>query len=165
MTNEDVARYYDTHQFYYSHFWSPQALHYGLWYPNTSNLPEAITNTNVLVADTLNIGAHDSVLDAGCGVGGTSIFMAEVVGARVQGITLSARQLKIANQHTSRSAAKGLLIFSQADYCHTNFSDAVFSKIFAIESVCHTNNKLSFLEESMRLLRPGGRLGVIDFFF
>jgi tocopherol O-methyltransferase len=165
MKNEDVARYYDTHQFYYSHFWSPTALHYGLWYPDTRNLAEAITNTNALLARSLNICAHDSVLDAGCGVGGTSVFIAETAGAKVQGVTLSKKQLKIANDLANKSSARGLLSFSNMDYCDTHFSDATFSKVVAIESVCHASNKLAFLEEAMRLLRPGGQLGVIDFFF
>jgi cyclopropane fatty-acyl-phospholipid synthase-like methyltransferase len=165
MNNADVARYYDTHQFYYSYFWSPSALHYGLWYPNTRNLPEAITNTNILLAKSLNIAAHDFVLDAGCGVGGTSIFIAETAGARVQGITLSTKQLSIANALANKSAAKQLLSFSQMDYCHTDFGPATFSKIVAIESVCHASDKREFLEEALRLLRPGGQLGVVDFFF
>jgi len=165
MRNEDVARYYDTHQFYYSHFWSPTALHYGLWYPETKSLAEAITNTNALLAKSLDIQTHDFVLDAGCGVGGTSIFIAETVGARVQGITLSAKQLDIANALAQKSAAKRLLSFAQMDYCHTDLRDATFSKIVAIESVCHTSNKGDFLEEARRLLKPGGQLGVIDFFF
>lgn len=165
MNNEDVARYYDTHQFYYSHFWSPTALHYGLWYPNTRNLSEAIANTNILLSKSLNIGASDMVLDAGCGVGGTSIFIAETTGAKVQGITLSAKQLKLANVLTNKSAARRLLNFFQMDYCDTAFGNSSFSKIVAIESVCHASDKRAFLEEALRLLRPGGQLGVIDFFF
>lgn len=165
MNNNDVARYYDTHQFYYSHFWSPTALHYGLWYPNTRNLPEAITNTNILLSTSLNINADDVVLDAGCGVGGTSIFIAETTGARVQGITLSTKQLNIASALAERSIAERLLSFFRMDYCHTAFGNSMFSKIVAIESVCHATDKLIFLEEAFRLLRPGGQIGVIDFFF
>lgn len=165
MNNEDVAKYYDTHQFYYSHFWSQTALHYGLWYPETKTLSEAINNTNVLLARSLNVSPQDFVLDAGCGVGGTSIFIAETTGARVQGITLSTKQLNIANVFAEKSFAKRLLSFSKMDYCQADFGDATFSKIVAIESVCHTSNKLEFLKEAFRLLRPGGKLGVIDFFF
>jgi len=165
MNNTDVAKYYETNQFYYSKFWSPTALHYGLWYSNTTSLAEAITNTNALVARAVNINVHDRVLDAGCGVGGTSIYLSESTGAEVHGVTLSPRQLGIANSLAAKSPAKDRLNFSIMDYCHTIFGDGMFSKIVAIESVCHTTNKLDFLLEAARLLRPGGQIAVIDFFF
>lgn len=72
-------------------FWSRTALHYGLWYDNTRSLAEAVGNTNKFILEALHIDADDRVLDAGCGVGGTSIYIAEVTGATVHGITLSTR--------------------------------------------------------------------------
>src|SRR4051794_34708123 len=96
MGNAEVTEYYKSHQFYYSHFWSQSSLHYGLWYPKTRNLAEAITNADVIIAQQLSITQADVVLDAGCGVGGTSIFIAATTGARVEGITLSDAQLEIA---------------------------------------------------------------------
>src|SRR3989344_7042176 len=95
-TNKDVADYYDSHQIIYSIFWSKTALHYGLWYDNTKNLAEAIINTNKFVKEVLEINSSDVVLDAGCGVGGTSVYIAEATSTKVEGITLSDVQLKIA---------------------------------------------------------------------
>ena len=86
ISNKDIARYYDSHQIIYTLFWSRTALHYGLWYEDTKNLAEAIRNTNRLVVDALTIDSKDTVLDAGCGVGGASIYVAETTGARVEGI-------------------------------------------------------------------------------
>jgi tocopherol O-methyltransferase len=94
VTNKDVERYFDTQQIFYTLFWSRTALHYGLWYDNTRSLAEAVGNTNKFILEALNIDVDDRVLDAGCGVGGTSIYIAEVTGATVDGITLSTRQPK-----------------------------------------------------------------------
>jgi len=162
--NAKVAEYYDTHQFYYSHFWSPTALHYGLWYSGTRSLAEAITNTNSFVVRALNVGPQDVLLDAGCGVGGTSRFIAEATGARVEGVTLSSKQVKVANALAAKSAAASLLHFSLIDYCNTEFDDASFSKIVAIESVCHTQSKSRFLQEARRLLGRHGQVAVVDAF-
>ena len=160
----EVAEYYDSHQVYYTHFWSPTSLHYGLWYEDTENLAAAITNTDQLVTDSLAIEAADFVLDAGCGVGGTSVFIATKTGARVVGITLSEVQLRIAQETAGQSTAAALLSFSRQDYCRTEFADSTFSKLLAIESMAHANDKRAFLSEAFRLLQPGGRIAIIDVF-
>lgn len=164
ISNEDIAKYFDTHQSSYSRFWSSTALHYGFWYDDTKSLAEAILNTNKFAIDTLSIGSHDIVLDAGCGVGGTSLYIAETTGARVEGITLSDVQLKIARKRAAQSVASSLLNISKQDYVRTSFEDETFSKIIGIESICYAHSKGDFLSEAYRIMKPGGRIAVIDAF-
>ena len=164
ISNKDIARYYDTHQFWYTHFWSPTGLHYGFWYDNTKTPEEAVINTNKFVVDVLGMDSDDVVLDAGCGVGGTSIYIAEGIGARVEGITLSSVQIRIAADRAARSKATSLLGFSQQDYTRTNFRDGTFSKVFGIESICHAHQKIDFLREAYRVMKPGGKIAVVDAF-
>jgi tocopherol O-methyltransferase len=164
FTREEIAGYYDTHQATYSRFWSSTALHYGLWYHGTRNLAEAIINTNRFVAEHLTIESCDKVLDAGCGIGGTSIYLAETTGAEVHGITLSKVQLEIAKRRAAISPMADRLSFSLQDYTATTYPNGSFSKIFGIESICYADPKSDFVHEAFRLLRPGGRLAVIDTF-
>lgn len=161
---DDVRSYYDSEQATYSRYWSPTALHYGFWYDDTTSLAEAILNTDKFIVDALEIKSKDVVLDAGCGVGGTTQFIAETTGARLEGITLSPVQLKIAIDRTAGLPASDHLRFSLQDYSCTAFHDATFSKVFAIESACHASNKLGFLLEAYRLMKPGGRIAIVDFF-
>jgi ubiquinone/menaquinone biosynthesis C-methylase UbiE len=56
------------------------------------------------------------------------------------------------------------LHFSLQDYSHTAFANGTFSKVFGIESICHANDKLEFLTDAYRLLKPGGKIGIVDFF-
>ena len=51
------------------------------------------------------LGANKSVLDIGCGWGGLGLYLAELGGANVTGVTLSQEQHAIANE---RAAEKGL---------------------------------------------------------
>jgi tocopherol O-methyltransferase len=164
ISNYDIARYYDTHQFIYSNLWSATGLHYGLWHEGTASLSEAILNTNRFAVNVLAINSGDLVLDAGCGVGGTSIYVAETTGATVEAITLSSVQLRKAVALAARSPAVTLIHVSKQDYTQTAFGDEQFSKIFGIESVCYANDKMSFIREAYRLLKPGGKLAVIDAF-
>jgi cyclopropane fatty-acyl-phospholipid synthase-like methyltransferase len=164
ISNKDIARYYDTNQIFYTLFWSRTALHYGFWYEDTKSLAEAILNTNKFVVDILAIDSKDTVLDAGCGVGGTSMHIAETTGAIVEGITLSDVQLKLARRKAAKSDVDSLLNFSKQDFIKTNFRDNTFSKIFGIESICHAHRKIDFLNEAYRIMKPGGRIAVVDLF-
>ena len=139
-------------------------MHYGFWYEDTKSLAEAILNTNRFVVDALAIDFKDTVLDAGCGVGGTSMYVAETTEAIVEGITLSDVQLKIARRRASKALAARLLNFSKQDFTKTNFRENTFSKIFGIESICYAHRKIDFLNEAYRIMKPGGRIAVVDLF-
>ena len=51
----------------------------------------------------------------------------------------------------------------QQDYTHTTFPQASFDVIWGMESLCHAPDKQLVLAEARRLLRPGGRLGIIEY--
>jgi cyclopropane fatty-acyl-phospholipid synthase-like methyltransferase len=161
---EVVASYYDSHQRQYTRFWSEDALHYGFWYATTRTLTDALANTNRFVLDILDINADDVVLDAGCGVAGTAIFIAQTTGARVEGITLSQIQLAIARTKIAAAGVSAMVHVSLQDFQRTSFPDATFTKQFSIESICHANDKRDYLSEAYRLMKPGGRLAIVDAF-
>src|SRR5262249_10695514 len=54
--------------------------------------------------------------------------------------------------------------FAVMDYNHTEFEDRSFDVIWCIESVCHCEDKASFVREASRLLKSGGRLIIADGF-
>jgi tocopherol O-methyltransferase len=164
VSNKDIERYFDRHQIIYTLFWSRRALHCGFWYKDTKNLAEAIVNTDKFVLEVLAIDSGDTVLDAGCGVGGTSMHIAETTGAKVDGLTLSEVQLKIAKKRASKSPAASRLNFSKQDFTKTNFKENTFSKVYGIESICYAHSKIDFLNEAYRVMIPGGRIAVVDLF-
>ena len=166
ILNKDIREYYDQNQIMYALFYSKgtNGLHYGFWNKDTKKTSDAILNTNKFVLKCLEINDQDSVLDAGCGVGGTSIFIAENSGAEVSGITLSDTQLKKAEKLALKSKSSKLLNFSNQDFTKTNFLDNSFSKIFGIESICHANKKIDFLREAYRILKENGKIVIIDGF-
>ena len=164
VSNKDIAEYYNTHQIIYTLFWSRIGLRYGFWYEDTKNLDEAIRNMDKFIIDSLNINSEDTVLDAGCGVGGSSMYLAENIGTRVKGITISDVQLKIARKRAAKSSAASLLNFSNQDFTKTNFKENSFSKIFGIECICYAHKKLDFLNEAYRIMKPGGKIAVLDAF-
>jgi tocopherol O-methyltransferase len=164
VSKKDIGEYYDHSQIFYSLFWSKDSLHYGIWDDSTKNLKEAISNSNKIVAKLLDVKKKDKILDAGCGVGGTSIYLAQKFDVEVHGITLSKTQLNIAKKKSNKLKVNHLLEFSKKDFTKTGFKKNKFSKIFGIESICHAEKKINFLIEAYRILEPGGRLVVADAF-
>src|SRR6266568_3173876 len=53
--------------------------------------------------------------------------------------------------------------FEQQDYTHTTFPQASFDVVWGMESLCHAPDKQLVLAEARRLLRPGGRLGIVEY--
>ena len=167
FTNTDVADYYSQTLIHYQTWWNVSdvlAVHYGIWEPGIRSFEQALINTNQKLAVFAQVAPNDLVLDAGCGVGGTSLFLAREVGCQVRGITLSQKQLDVANQAKNSRPEGSAVEFSLQDYTQTDFESDSFDAIIACESVCHANHKEAFLSEAWRLLKPGGRLVVCDFF-
>ncbi len=161
---ENIVRYYNETHRIYEYFWHRNSLHYGFWDEKTKNLHEAIHNQNQKVVEYLDLQKFDTVLDAGCGVGGVSVFLAETLGCHVTGITLSPVQLNKANMLKQQSSAESLLSFAINDYTKTPYVDESFTKIFAIESLCYSEKPTLFLREAYRLLKPGGKIIIMDGF-
>ncbi len=161
---ESVASYYDESVDLYRRFWSRHALHYGLWSPGTHGLAEALRNADRHVASNLGVDSSARVLDAGCGVGGTSIYLARTYRATVTGLTLSKRQRKRACLDALDLPESIRPSFLLLDYAETEMEAARFDSVFGIESYCHAVDKRAAMAEAFRLLRPGGTLLVLDGF-
>lgn len=123
-------------------------------------IEEALTWTDVRSAAT--------ILDVGCGIGGSTLYLAEKFNAKAVGITLSPVQ---AQRAAERATEKGIALkawenfaevnapavqFQVTDARATPFPDNAFDFIWSMESGEHMPDKQRFLQECYRLLKPGG---------
>jgi len=167
FTNDDISRYYDLSEIHYRRTWNldkSRSLHYGYWDGSTKNFHDALLRINAVLADIAKIKPGEKILDAGCGVGGSSIWLAKKRAAHVVGISLNQNQIDKANSFAKEAGVEGLVSFEKRDYNQTGFPSGSFDIVWGIESICYADDKKKFLTEAFRLLKPGGRVIIADFF-
>lgn len=165
--HKKIIDYYNATEHAYRDSWdldNSLAIHYGYWDEQVRSFPASLVRMNEVMAEQACILPGEKVLDAGCGVGGSSIFLAAIRGALVTGITLSPKQARQATANAKEKGVEGKVNFQAMDYCSTSFPDQSFDIVWGCESICYAGNKEEFIKEAWRLLRPGGRLIVADGF-
>lgn len=125
---------------------------------------QAVENMNRVLARFSGVAAGQHVLDAGCGIGGSAIWLARHAGARVTGVNISPLHLALAAGEVERRRLADRVTFRLADFCRTGLADQSFDLVWMLESACYAADKRALLAEAWRLLRPGGRLVVADGF-
>jgi cyclopropane fatty-acyl-phospholipid synthase-like methyltransferase len=161
-----IRDYYDETWLDYRMLWlNPQnkAIHFGYWDERTRSHGESLLNMNRVLASHIGISKGMRVLDAGCGIGGSSIWLAQTYGVEVVGITPVASQVERARRYAQKQGIADQVSFEQQDYMQTTFPQASFDVVWGMESFCHAPDKQLVLAEVRRLLRPGGRLGIVEY--
>lgn len=162
-----IIEYYRDTENAYKDSWDLKnslSIHYGYWDDQVKSFPQSLLRMNEVMMEVAAIQSTDRVLDAGCGVGGSSIFLARTAGCKVTGITLSERQVQQAAANSKLNRVEMLVDFEVMDFCNTTFPDASFDVVWGCESICYADDKHLFVKEAWRLLKPGGRLVVADGF-
>jgi cyclopropane fatty-acyl-phospholipid synthase-like methyltransferase len=161
-----IRAYYDETWGDYRWLWlSPRnyAIHFGYWDETTRTHAQSLREMNRALANRIGVQSGQRVLDAGCGVGGSDLWLARERGAEVVGVTLVASQVERARRFAADAGLAGRVTFAQEDYTSTSFPAASFDAVWAMESVCHAEEKRLFAREARRLLKPGGRLGMVEY--
>ena len=108
------------------------------------------------------IDKNTVILDAGCGVGFGSLFLAKLYGCKVTGISLSQKEIEAANKFAQQSEMNHLVDFQQKSF--DEMPPNRFDLIIAVESLKHAID----LEKSINILKsalkPNGHFIVIDDF-
>lgn len=168
---DEIAAYYDKNTRHFLAFGGSgdvAAIHRAIWAPGVNSRAEAFHYLNQQVAFALEplrqqTAAATRVLDLGCGVGGTSTWLAQTAGIDVTGITISKQQQQQASMRADRLGLAAHCRFIQADFAHMP-ELAPMDAAFAIESFVHADDAASFFAMAARCIRPGGRLIVCDDF-
>lgn len=141
-------------------------IHFGYWEneKDDSTIEAATDRLTDLVADRLALTGAGRVLDVGCGSGKASVQIATGRGLQVIGITVSNHQLQLARSRPQDEGLPGRASFHLADGMELPFENSSFDGAYAIESIAHMRDKNAVFGHLARVLRPGARLVMADFY-
>lgn len=124
---------------------------------------QAQTLTIELLAKKLKLNKSDLVLDAGCGRGTATCYLAKKYKAQILGIDIAPFELKKAKKLAQKYNFKRRVKFYLRDYSETGFSKSYFDKIFTLETIVHSPDLNKTLNEFHRILKPKGKLVLFEY--
>ncbi|XP_039121719.1 probable tocopherol O-methyltransferase, chloroplastic isoform X2 [Dioscorea cayenensis subsp. rotundata] len=164
-----IADLYDESSKMWEGLWG-EHMHHGFYDPG---LPGSVAHHRRaqlrMIEETLSFAGvtEDSskwpkrVVDVGCGIGGSSRYLAKKYGAQCQGITLSPVQ---AQRAQALAVAEGLadkVSFQVADALDQPFPDGHFDLVWSMESGEHMPDKNKFVSELTRVAAPGATIIIV----
>jgi ubiquinone/menaquinone biosynthesis C-methylase UbiE len=106
-----------------------------------------------------------TLLDVGCGTGTFDAMLAgSPLPARVVGLDYSPNMCKVAHGKACEAGVGDKLCYVAADSEHLPFADGAFDVVTCSNSFHHYPHQGAVIREFRRVLRPGGRLMLIDGF-
>lgn len=104
-----------------------------------------------------NIRPDMHVLDLGCGIGGSSRYLAGAVGCRVTGIDLTQEYIELARELTRRCGLDDRIAYRQANALALPFPRGAFDHVYSHNVTMNIQDKTGLAAEVARVLVPGGR--------
>ena len=144
-------------------------VHWGYWEEpghaklTVDDFAQASENLSQFLIQKSGVQNGISVLDVGCGFGGTvASINDQFTGMRLTGLNIDDRQLERARQQVL-AAPENTIHFQQGDACALPFADQSFDVVLAVECIFHFPDREVFFREVQRVLKPGGSLAISDF--
>ena len=163
MTNtsnlsEKIAKFYDTSSNLWEKTWG-EHMHHG-YYGRGGNYKLDRRQAQINLIEELLIWADikevSNLVDVGCGIGGSTLYLAERFNTKATGITISSVQANRATERASEVKLEETVQFQVADALNMPFPDDNFDLVWSLESGEHMPDKTKFFQECYRVLKPGG---------
>lgn len=153
---QQIQQFYDASSSLWEQVWG-EHMHHG-YYGADGREPKERRQAQIDLIEELlrwaNVTQAENILDVGCGIGGSSLYLAKKFTAKATGITLSPVQ---ANRAIERAQSANLNAhFQVANALDMPFADNSFDLVWSLESGEHMPDKVKFLQECYRVLKPGG---------
>ena len=130
------------------------------WEANAGFVDEQLALATETLLDATRVGEGDRVLDLAAGPAGAGLAAAQRVG-RAGSVVLSdvaAEMVAVAAKRASAYARVSTAVFGQSEI---DFGDASFDAVINRHGLMFVEDRAQSVAEAVRVLRPGGRFGVM----
>lgn len=123
---------------------------------------EATRRLRAWERDQLRLGEAQRLLDIGCGLGEAALALAQDLGedGEVVGVDVSAEMLRVAR--AKARAARCRVRFTVGDACALDEPDGCFDVARSERTLQWLADPVAAVAEMARVVRPGGRISLID---
>jgi len=135
-------------------------LGYGEDYPAEAK-PSAFYSrwTLARLAEALAPATGQTLVDLGCGHGGTSLWIARQFGLRVCGVDASPGGVALATAQAAEMGMTSDARFTVGDVTATGLADASCDAAISLDVLIYVPDKEAAMKEAARIVRPGGLFG------
>lgn len=155
---EAIRHFYDRLSPHFKSLWGPH-LHDGYYQTGEESRERAQEQLVEFLASKAQIPKNSRVLDIGCGLGATSVWLAENWQCRPHGVTLSPQQVEMAE---NLARERGVEASFQVMDAEQLAFDEVFDALWMVGVLGHLPSQENFLRKASTLVRPGGRFLLAD---
>jgi tocopherol O-methyltransferase len=155
-----IVEHYDAISPYYQSLWGDN-IHHGYWIRGNESKEQAQLQLTEHLADLANVQPGYTVLDIGCGFGGSSLHLAKKYKAHATGITISPVQVEMAKKAAGEAGLDAQFLLMDAE--ELDFPQQ-FDLLWSVESISHYHDRRAFFANAVRFLKPGGVFALTDWF-
>lgn len=114
------------------------------------------------LGEKLELGPGRKLLDVACGRGTSAVALAKQFGCSVSGVDLGEESIEAANALAVSEGVEGLVSFEVGDAERLSADDASFDALICECAFCTFPSKSVAASEFLRVVRPGGSVGISD---
>ena len=161
--NERIRQFYNSSTPLWLDTWG-EHMHHG-FYGIDGNIKKENKQAQIdLINEVINwanIKNAHSILDAGCGVGGSSRYLSKKFDADVVGLTLSNVQAAAADKYNKAQGLENKVSIIVKDMLTLDKNDGQFDLIWSLESAEHIPDKKALLQLFNSLLETKGKCVIV----
>lgn len=171
-TPEEIGASYDQFTDLYGLTIGDVGLHIGMWTGPGEREPassladlanRAQERQTAYHVETLDLKAHEHLLDIGCGTGLPAVRMSQHRGGRVTGVNVSKEHLARAEATAGSHGVSDRVSFRYGNAMALDFPDETFNAAMAIDVWAHLSDRQKAFHETARVLAPGGHFMMSEF--